>query len=61
MANNLKMPTRRAREMSIKVTTDSQEASPQGGCKSKQALSYYNEVENQGDRQIMASPSQTNS
>ena len=48
MVNNLKMLARRAGEVSFKVRAIRREALPRGGCKSKQALSYYDDVESQG-------------
>ncbi|GFZ21550.1 hypothetical protein Acr_29g0007120 [Actinidia rufa] len=54
VANNLKMPTRRASELTSKVRAIRRDASPGGGSRSKQALSYYDEAKSQGDGQIMA-------
>ena len=53
MANNLKIPTHRAGEVSSEMRAVRREASPRGGSKGKQALSYYNEAESQGDSQTV--------
>ncbi|GFS46105.1 hypothetical protein Acr_00g0100220 [Actinidia rufa] len=53
MTNNLKMPAHKASEVSFEVRAIRREASPRGGSKGKQALSYYNEAESQGDSQTV--------
>ena len=54
MANNTKIPAHRAGEVSSKVRVVRRETTPWGGSKGKQALSYYDEEESQGDSQTMA-------
>ncbi|GFZ11200.1 hypothetical protein Acr_22g0005980 [Actinidia rufa] len=55
VANNLKMPAPRAGVRSFEVRSVRQEATPRGGLKGNQALSYYNEAECQNDNKTMAS------
>ena len=55
MANNLKMSTYRAGEVSSEIKAIRREASPRGGSKGKHAMSYFDEAKIQGDSQTMAS------
>ena len=48
MANNLKMLSHRVGEVSSEVRVVGREATPQGGLKCKQALSYFDEAKSHG-------------